>query len=155
MRQYPAIYVCCSKLWQSIDGMAAFELRGHTCSTQHGIPGGSRGGNSQHGVLPAFGGIAQVQFFSSRAECRDLAKVFPSDLIGFKGKTEIGKTGERGREAVDGVVRNGQRAVTTFVVYFEAKIEDILFANLQIVSDVFAIDDFAPTAFVKTELRVD
>ena len=56
---------------------------------------------------------------------------------------------------IDGVVCDRQRTVAAFVANFKAEIHDVLFADLQIVGDVLAVNDFAPAAFVQTEFGID
>ena len=75
--------------------------------------------------------------------------------LSFERETEFRESVERGGEMIDGVVGNRQRAVAAFVVNLEAEIDDVLFADLDVVGDFLAVERFAPAAFVERVFGVD
>ncbi len=56
---------------------------------------------------------------------------------------------------IDRVIFHRHGAVPAFVADFKAEIQDVLFADLQIVRDFLSAHDFAVAAFVQRQIGVN
>jgi hypothetical protein len=55
------------------------------------------------------------------------------DAVEFQREAEFGEAVERSGEMIDRVVWNGQRAVASLVANFKSEVDDVFFADLNIV----------------------
>ena len=100
------------------------------------------------------GGFLQIVLeragIDGRPSCLKYAAV--TSLV-FSGKLNSLSRSKRAGEMIDRVVCDGQRTVAALVANFEAKIDHVFFADLQVVSDFLAADVLAPAAFVESRTR--
>src|SRR5258708_10900223 len=83
------------------------------------------------------------------------AEVSRSHFVGLERKSKAGEALQRGRETIDGIVGDAHRAVSAFVPHLKTEIDDVFFADLEIVGDFLALGFFTPAAFVEGEFGID
>ena len=84
-----------------------------------------------------------------------LLEIGCGDFVGLQREAEIREALERNGQMIDCVVQDRQRTVAAFVVNLEAEVDDVLFADLNVVRDFLAIERFAPAAFVQRIFGID